>query len=66
MYFTYTFCFYIYHHLCNQFTIYKIQKVIKEKKAEPQKIRGFELKKLSKESLQEDKILKQLNEKKSR
>ena len=40
-------------------------KVIKEKKAEPQKIRGFELNKLSKESLQEDRILQQENEKRA-
>ncbi len=40
-------------------------KVIKEKKAEPQKIRGFEIKKLSKESLQEDRIHQLENEKRA-
>lgn len=40
-------------------------KVIKEKKAEPQKIRGIEIKKLSKESLQEDRIHQLENEKRA-
>ena len=40
-------------------------KVIKEKKAEPQKIRGFEIKKLSKESLHEDRIQQQESEKRA-
>ena len=40
-------------------------KDVKEKKAEPQKIRGFEIKKLSKESLQEDKIQKLESEKRA-
>ena len=38
---------------------------IKEKSAEPPKIRGFEINKLSKESLKEDKLQQQQNEKRS-
>lgn len=40
-------------------------KSIQEKKAEPKKIRGFEVNKLSKESLKEDKILQMESEKRT-
>jgi hypothetical protein len=40
-------------------------KVIREKNAEPAKIRGFEIKKLSQESLEKDKVKQQQSEKKA-